>query len=169
MSTGRPGPETTGLASYLPGGNSGHTIKNNITSLQGNHELKFGTYGGQFRKGEEVRTPDAGAFTFSDSRSKGTGVANQVSVTGNLAASGGGAVQPTFNAGSIGSALPASGFSGTSVATSNAGTGYRKPTTRWPAGPVQDFQLPVLRSRPPTRQTSATSSSRHPSLATTRA
>ncbi len=52
-----------------------YTIKNNMTSLQGNHELKFGTYIGQFRKGEELRTPDAGAFTFSDTRAKGTGVA----------------------------------------------------------------------------------------------
>jgi hypothetical protein len=52
-----------------------YTIKNNLTALRGDHELKFGTYIGQFRKGEELRTPDAGAFTFSDTRSKGTGVA----------------------------------------------------------------------------------------------
>jgi hypothetical protein len=52
-----------------------YTIKNNVTALRGNHELKFGTYVGQFRKGEELRTPDAGAFTFTDTRSKGTGVA----------------------------------------------------------------------------------------------
>ncbi|HEX9606704.1 MAG TPA: TonB-dependent receptor, partial [Gemmatimonadaceae bacterium] len=52
-----------------------YTIKNNATLLRGNHEVKFGTYLGQFRKGEELRTPDAGAFTFSDTRSKGTGIA----------------------------------------------------------------------------------------------
>ena len=52
-----------------------YTIKNNVTLLRGNHDLKFGTYLGQFRKGEELRTADAGSFTFSDTRSKGTGVA----------------------------------------------------------------------------------------------
>ena len=52
-----------------------YTIKNNVTMLYGNHDIKFGTYLGRFRKGEEIRTADAGAFTFSDSRSKGTGVA----------------------------------------------------------------------------------------------
>ena len=52
-----------------------YTIKNNLTMLRGNHDVKFGTYLGRFRKGEEIRTPDAGAFTFSDTRSKGTGIA----------------------------------------------------------------------------------------------
>ena len=52
-----------------------YTIKNNLTLLRGNHDFKFGTYLGQFRKGEELRTPDSGAFTFSDTRSKGTGIA----------------------------------------------------------------------------------------------
>ncbi|HYS56498.1 MAG TPA: hypothetical protein VER58_22295, partial [Thermoanaerobaculia bacterium] len=52
-----------------------YTLKNNLTLLRGNHDLKFGTYLGQFRKGEELRTADSGAFTFSDTRSKGTGIA----------------------------------------------------------------------------------------------
>ena len=52
-----------------------YTLKNNVTWLRGNHTLKGGTYFGQFRKGEEIRTPDAGAFTFTDNRSGGSRVA----------------------------------------------------------------------------------------------
>ncbi|HEY3057232.1 MAG TPA: TonB-dependent receptor [Thermoanaerobaculia bacterium] len=52
-----------------------YTLKNNVTWLRGNHNLKAGTYFGQFRKGEEIRTPDAGAFTFSDTRTGGSRVA----------------------------------------------------------------------------------------------
>ncbi len=56
--------------------------------------------------------------------SKSTGVANQITITNNLAASGSGAVKPVFDAATISNASPAAGFSGTSVIASNAGTGY---------------------------------------------
>lgn len=47
-----------------------------------------------------------------------TGTANAVSLTNNLAASGGGAVRPVFNANAIGSAVAAPGNTGTAAATS---------------------------------------------------
>lgn len=52
-----------------------YTLKNNLTLSRGTHTLKVGTYLGHFRKSEELRTPDAGAFTFSDTRPGGSGVA----------------------------------------------------------------------------------------------
>jgi len=56
--------------------------------------------------------------------SKATGTSNQINITSNLAASGGGAIKPVFDSGTISNALPGTGFSGTSTITSNAGTGY---------------------------------------------
>lgn len=59
-----------------------YTIKNNVTWLRGSHTMKAGTYLGHFRKGEEIRKPDAGAFTFSDNRSGGSRVALADAVLG---------------------------------------------------------------------------------------
>ena len=53
-----------------------------------------------------------------------TGTSNAVSITSNLAASGGGAVQPIFNTGTISNAIPSSSFTGTSAVQANAGAGY---------------------------------------------
>lgn len=52
-----------------------YTFKDNLTLSRGAHTLKAGLYVGHFRKSEELRTADAGAFTFADSTSKATGVA----------------------------------------------------------------------------------------------
>jgi hypothetical protein len=52
-----------------------YTLKDNLSLSRGRHLLKFGVYLGHFRKSEELRTPDAGSFTFSDNRSGGSGVA----------------------------------------------------------------------------------------------
>ena len=52
-----------------------YTIKDNLTLSRGRHTLKFGVYLGHFRKSEELRTADAGAFTFADSRAGGSGIA----------------------------------------------------------------------------------------------
>ncbi|HET7745830.1 MAG TPA: hypothetical protein VFM29_00930, partial [Vicinamibacteria bacterium] len=52
-----------------------YTVKNNLTLNRNNHTLKFGTYLGHFRKSEELRRPDAGEFTFADSRAGGSGIA----------------------------------------------------------------------------------------------
>jgi hypothetical protein len=52
-----------------------YTLKDNLTLLRGSHTWKFGVYVGHFRKAEEIRTPDAGAFTFSDNRAGGSGIA----------------------------------------------------------------------------------------------
>lgn len=52
-----------------------YTLKSNVTMNRGAHNFKVGAYLGQFRKAEEIRTPDAGAFTFTDGQSGGTGVA----------------------------------------------------------------------------------------------
>lgn len=55
---------------------------------------------------------------------KSTGSANRITITNNLAATGGGATKPIFDAGSIGNALTTSTNTSTSAATSNSGTGY---------------------------------------------
>ncbi len=52
-----------------------YTIKDNLTLSRGRHTLKFGVYAGHFRKSEELRTSDAGSFTFADNRAGGSGVA----------------------------------------------------------------------------------------------
>lgn len=52
-----------------------------------------------------------------------TGTANAIQITSNLAAGGGGAVQPNFTTTEIGPAVTNAGFSGTSAVTSNAGAG----------------------------------------------
>jgi hypothetical protein len=52
-----------------------YTLKSNITWMVGNHALRFGGYLAQDRKSEELRTPDAGVYTFTNSRPNGTGIA----------------------------------------------------------------------------------------------
>ncbi len=52
-----------------------YTLKDNLTLSRGSHVFKAGIYLGHFRKSEEIRTPDAGTFTFSDSRTGGSGLA----------------------------------------------------------------------------------------------
>lgn len=52
-----------------------------------------------------------------------TGTAGAVTITNNLGASGGGAVQPVFNQSYVGAAVLGAGFTGTSAVTSNAGPG----------------------------------------------
>jgi len=52
-----------------------YTVKDNVTFARGAHSYKAGVYLGQFRKSEELRTPDAGAFSFTDTQSGATGVA----------------------------------------------------------------------------------------------
>jgi hypothetical protein len=52
-----------------------YTVKSNVTWLAGNHSLKFGGYLAQDRKSEELRTPDAGVYTFTNGRTGGSGVA----------------------------------------------------------------------------------------------
>jgi hypothetical protein len=52
-----------------------YTLRDNLTWSKGTHTFKAGIYFGHFRKSEEVRTADAGAFTFSSTRSGGSGVA----------------------------------------------------------------------------------------------
>ena len=52
-----------------------YTFKDNLTLSRGGHTYKGGLYLGHFRKSEELRTPDAGAFTFSDTTSRASGVA----------------------------------------------------------------------------------------------
>lgn len=52
-----------------------------------------------------------------------TGVANRIQITSSLAASSGGSIRPNFETTEIGAAVPSTSFSGTSVVTSNAGSG----------------------------------------------
>lgn len=52
-----------------------YTIKDNVTYARGSHSFKAGVSLGHYRKSEELRTPDAGAFTFTDTQPGGTGVA----------------------------------------------------------------------------------------------
>jgi carboxypeptidase family protein/TonB-dependent receptor-like protein len=52
-----------------------YTIKDNVTFARGTHTFKTGAYVGQFRKAEELRTSDAGAFSFTDTQTGGTGIA----------------------------------------------------------------------------------------------
>lgn len=52
-----------------------YTFKDNLTLSRGAHTFKAGLYFGHFRKSEELRTPDAGSFTFADSTAGATGVA----------------------------------------------------------------------------------------------
>ena len=52
-----------------------YTIKDNLTYARGKHSFKAGLYLGHFRKNEELRTPDAGSFTFTDAQTNATGVA----------------------------------------------------------------------------------------------
>lgn len=52
-----------------------YTLKDNLTFSRGTHTVKVGAYLGHFRKSEELRTPDAGAFTFTDTQRGGTGMA----------------------------------------------------------------------------------------------
>jgi flagellar hook-associated protein 2 len=56
--------------------------------------------------------------------SKATGTSNQINITSNLAPSGGGAIKPIFDSGTISNAIAGSGFSGTSTIGSNAGAAY---------------------------------------------
>lgn len=52
-----------------------YTLKSNVTWIKGNHALTFGGYLAHDRKSEELRTPDAGVYTFTNARTNGTGVA----------------------------------------------------------------------------------------------
>jgi hypothetical protein len=52
-----------------------YTIKDNLTYARGSHSFKAGVYLGHFRKNEELRTTDAGSFTFTDAQGSATGVA----------------------------------------------------------------------------------------------
>jgi len=52
-----------------------YTVKDNVTFARGAHAYKAGVYVGQFHKSEELRTPDAGAFSFTDTQTGGTGIA----------------------------------------------------------------------------------------------
>jgi hypothetical protein len=52
-----------------------YVLRDNWTMSRSQHTFKAGLYAGQFRKSEEVRTPDAGSFTFADNTTGGTGVA----------------------------------------------------------------------------------------------
>lgn len=52
-----------------------YTVKDNWTLSRGAHTIKAGVYVGHFRKSEETRTADAGAFTFTDTQTGGSGVA----------------------------------------------------------------------------------------------
>ncbi len=52
-----------------------YIFKDNLTLSRSSHTWKAGLYLGHFRKSEEIRTADAGAFTFSDNTPGGTGVA----------------------------------------------------------------------------------------------
>lgn len=45
-----------------------YTIKDSLTMSRGAHNYKVGAYLGHFRKAEELRTPDAGAFSFTTRR-----------------------------------------------------------------------------------------------------
>lgn len=47
------------------------TIKDNITFARGAHSFNAGVSLGHFRKNEELRTPDAGSFTFTDTQTGG--------------------------------------------------------------------------------------------------
>jgi len=53
-----------------------------------------------------------------------SGTENRITITNKLAASGGGAVKPSFDANAISTPIIASGTTGTSVVQSNAGAGY---------------------------------------------
>ena len=50
-----------------------YTLKDNLTYSRGTHTLKVGLYLGHFRKNEELRTQDAGAFTFTDAQTAANG------------------------------------------------------------------------------------------------
>ncbi len=52
-----------------------YTLKSNWTFARSRHTFKAGVYLGHFRKGEELRRPDAGGLTFNSSRPNGSGVA----------------------------------------------------------------------------------------------
>lgn len=52
-----------------------YTLKSNVTWVKGTHAFKFGGYVAHDRKSEELRTADAGAYTFTNGRAGGTGVA----------------------------------------------------------------------------------------------
>lgn len=52
-----------------------YTLKQNLTYARGSHSFKGGVYLGHFRKNEELRTPDAGSFTFTDTQAGATGIA----------------------------------------------------------------------------------------------
>lgn len=52
-----------------------YVFKDNLTLSRSSHTWKAGLYLGHFRKSEELRTPDAGAFAFADGTAGGTGVA----------------------------------------------------------------------------------------------
>lgn len=55
--------------------------------------------------------------------SNNSGTANAITITNNLAASGGGALRPELNASYIGAAVTGSGYSGTATPTANSGSG----------------------------------------------
>ncbi len=87
-----------GLANAINAANAGvtATIVNDGSASQGNHLLLT---------------------------ANNTGTANAITITNNLAASGGGAMRPEFNATYIGNAVTGTGWSGTATPTSNTGSG----------------------------------------------
>lgn len=52
-----------------------YTLKSNVTWIKGSHAIKMGGYLAHDRKSEELRTPDAGVYTFTNGRANASGVA----------------------------------------------------------------------------------------------